>query len=133
FAAAGEPRRSYRAVHNALQAMTSSELSARADALARTFLDQGVTFDIGGEERPFPLDIGPRGIDASEWDRGSRGVSQRVKAIEAFLADVYGGMRAVRDGVVPRALIISSRHFRRAAAGVEPPNGVRVHVAGIDL
>ncbi|MEP6851353.1 MAG: circularly permuted type 2 ATP-grasp protein [bacterium] len=129
----GQVRPTYAAVAEALQDLTGAELRARSDALARTYLDQGVTFDVGGEERPFPLDIVPRIIAAQEWDTVARGVAQRVKALEAFLADAYGARNAVKDGVIPLRLLLSSAHFHRAAAGIEPANGVRVHVAGIDL
>jgi len=105
----------------------------RADQLARVFTDRGVTYDYAGEERPFPLDLIPRVIDALEWDLVSRGVRQRVKALEAFLADVYGAGRAFDDGVVPWSLVFTSEKYRREVAGITPPNGVRVHVAGIDL
>ena len=97
------------------------------------FTDRGVTFAMGGEERPFPLDLVPRVIMASEWDAVTRGVSQRVRTLEAFLADVYGPGRVFADGVVPRSLVTSSIHMHRAVHGFNPPNGVRVHVAGIDL
>ena len=60
-------------------------------------------------------------------------MQQRVRTLEAFLADVYDRCRVVDDGVVPRSLIASSKHFHRAAHGIVPPNGVRVHVSGIDL
>ncbi|MCZ9885188.1 circularly permuted type 2 ATP-grasp protein, partial [Arthrobacter sp. B2a2-09] len=80
-----------------------ADVSARAESMARTFLDRGVTFDYAGEERPFPLDIVPRVIPADEWDVLERGVKQRVRALEAFLDDVYGRMAVVADGVVPRA------------------------------
>ncbi len=133
YAGPGLPRPAYRALHDSLAAMGGDELRARVDAVARTYLDAGVTFDIGGEERPFPLDIVPRVIAADEWSRVEVGVAQRVRALEAFLADAYGDQRAVHDGVIPRAVIVSSAHFHRAAAGIEPANGVRVHVAGIDL
>ena len=62
-----------------------------------------------------------------------RGVAQRVRALEAFLDDVYGRGEIMADRVVPRRLITSSTHYQRAAAGIRSPNGVRVHVAGIDL
>lgn len=129
----GQPRPAYRPVHAALVQQTSADLRARADALARSYLAQGVTFDFAGEERPFPLDVVPRVVTGPEWDHVAPGVAQRVRALEAFLADVYGPQKAVADGVVPRALIVSSTHFHRAALGIEPPNGVRVHVSGIDL
>ncbi len=75
----------------------------------------------------------PRVIDAAEWDLVSRGVRQRVRVLEAFLADVYGPGRAFDDGVVPWNLVFTSEKFRREVAGISPPNGVRVHVAEIDL
>ncbi|HSY14795.1 MAG TPA: circularly permuted type 2 ATP-grasp protein [Jatrophihabitantaceae bacterium] len=131
--ASGSIRAPYRVPHESMQRSGVHELRAGVDSLARSFLDQGVTFDIGGEERPFPLDIIPRVIDDATWQTIERGVRQRVKALEAFLADVYGACKVVSDGVVPRAVITSSRHFHRAVAGIEPPNGVRVHVSGIDL
>jgi uncharacterized circularly permuted ATP-grasp superfamily protein len=127
------PRPAYRHVHAALAQQTTGDLRTRAEALARSYLAQGVTFDFAGEERPFPLDVVPRVIDGHEWDHVAPGVAQRVRALEAFLADVYGPQKAVADGVVPRGLIVSSTHFHRAARGIQPPNGVRVHVSGIDL
>lgn len=129
----GAVRPSYRHVLEALARMSDADLRARAEALARTYVTQGVTFDIGGEERPFPVDVAPRVVTEAEWDTVAPGVSQRVRALEAFLADVYGPQRAVTDGVVPRRLLTSATHFHRAAHGIAPPNGVRVHVAGVDL
>ncbi len=133
FAAPGKPRASYDALVSVLQPMDPAELRYRADQLARVFTDRGVTYDYAGEERPFPLDLIPRVIDALEWDLVSRGVRQRVKALEAFLEDVYGQGKAFDDGVVPWSLVFTSEKFRREVAGITPPNGVRVHVAGIDL
>jgi uncharacterized circularly permuted ATP-grasp superfamily protein len=131
----GEIRRPYRTIETALGITSPQELEARAAALLSTFADRGVTFAVTGveEERPFPLDLVPRVIAADEWDVIDRGVQQRVRALEAFLADVYGEGAAFRDRVLPRRLITSSRHFHRAAHGIAPPNGVRIHVAGIDL
>ena len=133
FAAPGRPRAPYDALVSVLQPMDPAELRFRADQLARVFTDRGVTFDYAGEERPFPLDLIPRVIDALEWDLVTRGVRQRVRALEAFLADVYGAGRVFDDGVLPWGLVYTSPRFRRQVAGLEPPNGVRVHVAGIDL
>jgi uncharacterized circularly permuted ATP-grasp superfamily protein len=129
----GEVREPYRAVYREIDQMSQEDLHSRAEALASTYLAQGVTFDHAGEERPFPLDIVPRVVSAEDWDIIEPGVVQRVRAIEAFLDDVYGEQRCVRDGVVPRRLITSSPHFHRAAVGIRPPGGVRVHVSGIDI
>ncbi|HEX3611713.1 MAG TPA: circularly permuted type 2 ATP-grasp protein [Sporichthyaceae bacterium] len=133
FAGRGEPRAAMVGVHQAVRALAPEELRARADSLAQGFLDRGVTFALGGEERPFPLDIVPRVITAAEWDVLSRGVSQRVRALEAFLADVYDRGEVFADGVIPRRLIVTSAHFHREAADIIPANGVRVLVSGIDV
>ncbi len=133
FAADGSPRRANESLHEALRPLSGAELRARADSLARGFLERGVTFDFEGREHPFPLDIVPRVVDAEEWDALALGVAQRVRALEAFLADIYGAAQVLTDGVVPRTVVTTSSHFQRAVAGLEPPNGVRVHVAGIDL
>ncbi|EUA87520.1 A circularly permuted ATPgrasp family protein [Mycobacterium ulcerans str. Harvey] len=99
----------------------------------RAFLDQGITFSLSGQERPFPLDLVPRVISAAEWSRLERGIIQRVKALEMYLDDIYGDQEILRDGVIPRRLITSCEHFHREAMGIITPNGVRIHVAGIDL
>jgi len=126
-------REAYREIHAALAKMTKAELRGRTDALASSYLAQGVTFDFAGEERPFPLDAVPRVIPQAEWVVVESGVKQRVRALEKFLADVYGEQRAVLDGVIPARLISSSHHFHREAAGIVTANGVRIQVSGIDL
>ena len=75
----------------------------------------------------------PRVISAAEWSRLEKGITQRVKALELYLDDIYGEQEILRDGVIPRRLVTSCEHFHREAAGIVPPNGVRIHVAGIDL
>jgi uncharacterized circularly permuted ATP-grasp superfamily protein len=129
----GKVREPYAKVYREIDEMSREDLYSRAEALASTYLAQGVTFDHAGEERPFPLDIVPRVVSAEDWEIIGPGVAQRVRTLEALLADVYGSQRCVTDGVIPRRLITSSNHFHWEAAGVEPANGVRVQVSGIDL
>ncbi|MGN6404162.1 circularly permuted type 2 ATP-grasp protein [Sinomonas sp.] len=126
-------RPTYRQLAGTLASLDLADVSSRADSMARTFLDRGVTFDYAGEERPFPLDIVPRVISASEWSVLERGVAQRVQALEAFLNDVYSKMSVAADGVIPRRIITSSKHFHRQVHGFEPAGGVRVHISGIDI
>src|SRR5215470_1369528 len=133
FSAPGQCRPAYQSLFATLQPLSGTDLRFRADQLARVFTDRGVTFAYAGEERPFPLDLIPRIIDAAEWDRLTDAVRQRVQALERFLADVYGRGEVLADGVVPRRLVLTSSHFHRPAAGIVPPNGVRVHVSGVDL
>ena len=131
--ATADSREAYRELYRVLAQMTQEELRGRTDSLASSYLAQGVTFDFAGEERPFPLDAVPRIIDFAEWSHIEAGVKQRVRALEAFLDDVYGRQNCVRDGVVPAQLIASSQYFYRQAAGIHSANGVRIQVSGIDL
>jgi uncharacterized circularly permuted ATP-grasp superfamily protein len=133
FEERGVTRPHYGAVHDALGTLTVDDFRERCRARDRSFRDQGITFSLSGEERPFPLDLLPRIIPAAEWEVIEAGVAQRVTALEAFLDDVYGAARVLADGVVPRSLLLSSTHLRREVAGIRPANGVRIHVAGIDL
>jgi uncharacterized circularly permuted ATP-grasp superfamily protein len=133
FDAQGNVRGPYKGIYAELAPSDASELEARSEALGRAFIDQGITFSLSGQERPFPLDLVPRVISAAEWSRLERGITQRVKALERYLDDVYGEQEILRDGVIPRRLVTSCEHFHRQAAGIIPPNGVRIHVAGIDL
>jgi uncharacterized circularly permuted ATP-grasp superfamily protein len=133
FDGQGNVRGPYKGIYAELAPSDASDLEARAEALSRAFSDQGITFSLSGQERPFPLDLVPRVISAAEWTRLERGITQRVKALECYLDDVYGDQEILNDGVIPRRLITSCEHFHRQAVGIVPPNGVRIHVAGIDL
>jgi uncharacterized circularly permuted ATP-grasp superfamily protein len=75
----------------------------------------------------------PRILPRSEWDRIERGLTQRVLALNAFLQDVYGEQRILKQRVIPRSLIFSCRQFRREMIGVEVPRGIYTHISGIDL
>jgi uncharacterized circularly permuted ATP-grasp superfamily protein len=133
FDADGNVRGPYKGIYAELSPADAEDLAARAEALGRAFTDQGITFSLSGQERPFPLDLVPRVISAAEWSRLEKGIKQRVMALEMYLDDIYGDQEILRDGVIPRRLVTSCQHFHRQAAGIVPPNGVRIHVAGIDL
>ncbi len=132
----GTPRQGHSAIVRTLATLSISELAARAETLAGSYVDQGVTFDHAGEEKAFPLDVIPRIIRGEEWATIDAGVQQRVRALEALLHDVYstsGVPRAVREGIVPWKIIASGEHFHREVFGIVPPNGARIQVAGVDL
>jgi uncharacterized circularly permuted ATP-grasp superfamily protein len=133
IAPGGAARSGYREVVDALSHLDPEDISGRATRLARAFMDQGVTFDLDGEERPFPLDVMPRILTATQWSTIADGVAQRVRALEAFLEDVYNSGRILDDGIVPYEVVVSSPGFLRAVHGFNPPNRVRIHVAGIDV
>jgi len=97
----------------------------------------GVTFAVhsegGDPERLIPFDIIPRVLSAAEWERLSRGLAQRVKALNAFLADIYHARDILRAGRVPAELILLNDSFCAEMQDFDPPRGAYTHVAGIDL
>ena len=113
------------------------ELRRRQQAAETTFRQLGITFAVYGEseasERIIPFDIVPRVFLADEWARLSEGLVQRVDAINAFLVDIYGEQRILKEGVLPADLILGNAQFRPEIAGIRPPHDVWAHICGIDL
>src|ERR1700724_3749518 len=68
----------------------------------------GITFAVYGDpeaqERLIPFDVIPRIISAKEWTILRRGLEQRVKAINAYIKDVYGRREILNAGIVPAEL-----------------------------
>ena len=137
YAADGTPRPHYRPFFDELADMRSADFEERRRLADLAFLLQGITFTVYsdglGTERLFPFDLVPRILPRSDWDRIERGLSQRVIALNLFLQDIYGPQRILKDGRVPRALVLSCSHFRREMTGVSVPRGIHIHIAGIDL
>jgi uncharacterized circularly permuted ATP-grasp superfamily protein len=137
FEAPGEVRASLREPLSALLAARPEELG-RAQALAeRSLLNQGVTFSVysdkRGSEKIFPFCLVPRVVAAGDWHPVERGIAQRIRALEAFLDDVYGAQRILKSGAIPASVVLGAKHYLPQLQGVRPPHGVRIHVAGIDL
>ena len=101
------------------------------------FRRTGITFNVYGqsdaEERLIPFDIVPRIISGKEWSRLAKGVEQRVRAINAFLYDIYHRQEILRAGRVPKELIARNDAFLPLMMGVEPPGGIYTHIVGVDL
>jgi uncharacterized circularly permuted ATP-grasp superfamily protein len=114
-----------------------SDLRLRQTEADRAFLTQGITFTVYGDdqgtERIFPYDLLPRIVTASEWRTIERGLTQRLTAVNLFLADVYHDGRILTERVVPRELVQSCRHYRREMRGVRVHRDIYVSVAGTDL
>ena len=121
----------------ALEQMGPEHLAAAGRRRDAIFMQQGITFELTGEDgpkdRPFPLDLVPRIIPADEWIPIKRGLAQRIRALNAFVDDVYHAREIVRAGIVPWRLVVSRSHFARVVHGIRPPGGVYTHVAGCDL
>ncbi|MCX5659891.1 MAG: circularly permuted type 2 ATP-grasp protein [Planctomycetota bacterium] len=120
-----------------LESLPPGDLLRRQKAAEAALLQLGITFNVygheAGTERIWPFDIVPRIVEARDWARIERGLTQRIEALNLFLADVYGPQRIIADGVVPRDLILSATAFRPQCVGFKPPQGVWCHITGTDL
>jgi uncharacterized circularly permuted ATP-grasp superfamily protein len=133
----GVPRSEFRRALEMLAAQSADEF-ARAQALAElALLNQGVTFsvykDSRGTEKIFPFCLIPRMISARDWAKLELGLSQRLRALNLFLDDMYGEQKILAAGAVPAELILGAAQYNPKLRGVKPAGGVRVHIAGIDL
>ena len=101
------------------------------------FRKTGITFNVygedAGEERLIPFDMIPRIITAAEWRKLTKGIEQRVRALNAFLHDIYHRQEIIRAGRVPLDLIAKNAAFLPQMMGLIPPGGIYTHIVGIDL
>jgi uncharacterized circularly permuted ATP-grasp superfamily protein len=137
FDSPSTPREHYQALHHTLLKLPPEELRRSQQAADLAFLHEGITFTVyggkEGTERIFPNDLLPRILSAGEWTRIERGLTQRLTALNLFLRDVYHEGRILTDGVVPRELIYTCKHFRREMRGTNVPRDVYVSICGTDL
>src|SRR6202142_2905439 len=136
--AGGRPREHAAELMATLQRLGPEALTAAGRRRDAIFMQQGITFEVAGSDgarrdRPFPLDLVPRVLPAAEWTTIKRGLSQRLRALNAFVDDVYHEHEIVRAGIVPWSLIVSRPCFARPVHGVRAPGGVYTHVCGCDL
>ena len=112
-------------------------LQARSAEAEEAFRRTGITFNVYGdeaaEERLIPFDLVPRILSAAEWRRLTRGIEQRVRAINAFLHDIHHRREILRAGRVPVDLVARNGAFEPRMLGMSPPGGVYTHVVGIDI
>ena len=137
FEAPGQPRPRLERPLSALLGSRTDEF-ARAQTLAeRSLLNQGVTFSVysddRGSEKIFPFCLVPRVVSAADWRRVEAGLEQRIRALHAFLDDVYGPQRIFASPGFPADVVLAAKHYLPQLRDVRPPHGVRIHVAGVDL
>jgi uncharacterized circularly permuted ATP-grasp superfamily protein len=138
FAAPGKPHAHYQRLAERFGRMEGiAELLQRQRTADQTFLSRGVTFtvysDNAGTEKIFPFDLLPRIIPAHEWKHLEAGLTQRMQALNMFLADIYSDQRILKEGIVPRGMVDSSKNFRPELVGFKIPRGLFVHINGTDL
>jgi uncharacterized circularly permuted ATP-grasp superfamily protein len=133
----GTPREIYTEVARWFASATPELIASRKAEAEAFFRRIGITFAVYGDEqgaeRLIPFDILPRIISSSEWARLASGLEQRVKALNMFIADVYGAQEIVKAGIVPEDLILANPAFRPEMTRIKPTAGLFTHIAGIDL
>lgn len=137
FQADGSVRPEAKLLLETLQSLQDGHLQRSQRAADRMLLQMGITFNVYGEaagtERIFPFDLIPRIVPANEWDRIERGLKQRIRALNAFIDDIYHGQRILKDKVIPAEVIRSAASYRPQIHGINPPGGVWCHITGTDL
>jgi len=132
----GGVRELYQAFDNWLGGVELSQLAQKSREAELLFRRVGITFNVYGEddgaERLIPFDIIPRILAASEWQRLSDGAIQRVKALNMFLHDLYHDQEIIKAGIMPAGML-TNEMYRPEMQGVDVPNGIYAHIAGIDL
>ena len=133
----GQTRAPYALVDAWLRAQPREVLDLKRREAEELFRRIGITFAVysegGDPERLIPFDLIPRVLAQAEWQRLQRGLEQRVKALNAFIHDVYHEREILRAGRVPEQLVLGNPQFRPEMAGFDLPRRVYTHVAGIDL
>jgi uncharacterized circularly permuted ATP-grasp superfamily protein len=133
----GEVREAYAGLARWLAETPPERFEQQRKAAEMLFRRLGITFAVyaegGSTERLIPFDIIPRVIAAGEWRELEAGLVQRVKALNAFLHDIYHDQDILRAGKIPSDLVLGNPQFQEAMKGVDLPNRIYTHIAGIDL
>jgi len=133
----GLVRPHYALLQDRITSLRAEELGERQRTLERSFLLQGITFTVYGAEsateRIIPTDLFPRIIPGAEWATVEAGLTQRLTALNLFLADIYGDQKILADGIVPRDLVLGAPSYRREMQHLDVPFGAYANVCGSDL
>ena len=137
FHSTGDPRKRYQGLHKAIIQTSLADLTGLQEQVTGSFSSEGISFkvygDEEGDERIIPVDCLPRVLAGNEWRQLELGLTQRLKALNLFLADVYGPARIVEDGVIPVEVVRGCPQYRVEMRGFEAPHGVWVAICGTDL
>ena len=133
----GTVREPYRRIEQWLKTLSPKDVDRAKKEAEAIFRRQGITFAVYGDdqasERLIPFDIIPRVFAALEWRKLSAGIEQRVRALNAFIHDLYHRQEILRAGRIPSELIIQNDAFVPEMVGVSPAHGIYAHIIGIDI
>ncbi len=137
FERPGVPRPAYAGLFQRLLELPTEELEHRQQMADASFLNQGITFTVYGQEegteRIFPYDLLPRILSRNEWDTVDRGLKQRIHALNLFLEDVYHDGAIFKAGLIPRHLVYTCKHYRQEMCGINLPHDAYTTIVGSDL
>ena len=137
FLADGTPREHCRPLFETLNNLSAEELGNIQDRVTRSFSNEGITFTVYGDEeadeRIIPIDCLPRIMSNADWRQLEAGLTQRLKALNLFLEDVYGESRIIHDGVIPVDVVRGCPQYRIEMRGFSAPHGTWVAICGTDL
>ena len=137
MAGPNKPQKPARQLVNYFKKLGDESVESRRTAAESTIREMGVSFTVYTEEgnidRAWPFDIIPRTIDKKQWDVASAGLSQRLRALNMFIDDLYHDQNIIKDNIVPKYVLEQSKNFRKECIGVSPPFGVWAHICGTDL
>ena len=137
FHADGRTRGGWDGLRQTLIDLSADELSAIQERVTRSFSNEGITFTVYGDaeadERIIPIDCVPRLMAEAEWRELEAGLTQRLKALNLFLQDVYGESEVTRDGVIPEDMVLGCPQYRLEMRGFTPPQGTWVAICGTDV
>jgi uncharacterized circularly permuted ATP-grasp superfamily protein len=137
FAADGQARPYYAKLLERFSEMDAASFEQKRVLAEKSYIDQGITFTVysgdEGTERIMPFDLMPRIIPANEWSTIERGLEQRLRTLNLFLHDIYHDQRIVKEGVIPREIIHTAKHYRPELIGLDLPHDIYIHVCGTDL
>jgi uncharacterized circularly permuted ATP-grasp superfamily protein len=130
-------RAQYQQVFNDISQLPDEILQQKDKLAGELFMNQGITFtvysDDAGIERIFPFDIIPRILTGAEWDHIQQGITQRLRALNLFLKDIYSEQQIIKEKIIPAELIASCPHYTREVFGIKVPHDLYIHISGIDL
>ena len=133
----GEVRNPYQGYDAWFSGEDPARLTKKSKEAEAFFRRTGITFNVYGQaeaqERLIPFDLVPRILSNREWSKLSKGIEQRVRAINAFLHDIYHRQEILRAGRIPIELISQNDAFLPQMMGVSPPGGVYTHIVGTDI
>lgn len=133
----GQPRPHARSFIQKLQELSAEDLIELKNSADQLLQQLGITFtvysDAGNIDRVWPFDLLPRIIEGREWQETEAGLKQRLKALNAFIDDIYNEQRIIGDGIIPEDIISTSKNFRKECMGMKPAYGAWANICGSDI